>query len=100
MNIPEAAVDAVLDIIKERDARDGIDRDFQDYVTIAVDIHEELTAAAPFIAAQALRDAAEDFGDDTWESVWAAADVDDDVSAVQATVAWLRTVADDLEAGK
>ena len=56
MNIPETAVDAVLDIIKERDAQDGTDRDFQDYVTIAVDIHEELTAAAPFIAAQALRD--------------------------------------------
>jgi hypothetical protein len=50
--------------------------------------------------AQAIREAAEVWGKDTWQDVWAGDDVDDDVTAVQSTVRWLQARADALEANE
>lgn len=62
-------------------------------------IRDALSVAAPFIAAQAkaeaLREAAEVFGAGEWVDEFMA--VTDDVSAVQATVKWLRARAATLE---
>lgn len=48
------------------------------------------------VRAEALREAADDWGDTTWNDVWMADGVEDDVSAVQSTVRWLRARADAL----
>lgn len=49
------------------------------------------------VKAEALREAADDWGDIIWQDVWADDGVEDDVSAVQSTVKWLYARADEME---
>lgn len=51
-------------------------------------------------AATALEEAAEVWGDTTWQDTWATDDVDDDVSAVQSTVRWLLARATEIRKAK
>ncbi len=56
-----------------------------------------LEAVAPLIAAAALRDAAQVWGEGEWLEAFSALPVEDDLSAVQANVQWLRDRADTYE---
>ena len=57
----------------------------------------EFAAAIRAVKAEALREAAYDWGDATWQEQWLADGVEDDVSAVQSTVKWLNARADQIE---
>ncbi len=56
-----------------------------------------LVALAPLIAAAALREAAQVWGEGEWLEAFSALPVEDDLSAVQANVQWLRDRADTYE---
>lgn len=57
---------------------------------------KEFDAWLDSVKAETLREAAQVWGDSTWSDTWFADGVDDDVSAVQSTVRWLRERADEV----
>lgn len=69
--------------------------------TSAGQITAALTAVADDLwaeaKAEALREAADEWGAGEWQEAWLADAVEDDVSAVRSTVTWLRARADALQ---